>query len=147
MPTATDYLRPSVSNGRPEEQALIRQWWYETHNAKGRLVWEYYLGNCYVDAVWFPDTDGVGNEASGRGAPHHYPISEVPVVLCEAKARLTPELVGQALMYGVFARNAGAQVQSIVVFAEAGLPAFKAAAESLGLQVVLSAVEAQDSEA
>ena len=136
MATA-DYLRPSVSNGHPHEQALIRRWWHQVHNARGCLVWEYYLGDCYLDAMWFPEAKEQGTEVSGIGAPTNYPISGMPVVLCEAKLRLTPELIGQALVYGVFARRAGAEVTSIVVFAETARPAFAAAAEELGLKVVL----------
>ena len=133
----TSYLRPSVSNGHPREQALIRQWWHETHGARGRLVWEYYLGDCYLDAMWFPEAPEHGAESAGIGAPIKYPISGMPVVLCEAKLRLTPELIGQALVYGSFARRAGADVQSIVIFAERSQPSFAAAASDLGLEVVL----------
>ena len=128
-----DYLRASVSNGHPHEQALIRRWWHETHGARGRLVWEYYLGDCYLDAMWFPDANDRGTELPGIGAPTNYPIASVPVVLCEAKLRLTPELIGQALVYGSFARRAGENVQSIVIFAETARPAFVTAAEYLGL--------------
>jgi hypothetical protein len=133
----TIYLRPSVSNGHPREQALIRQWWHEVHGARGRLVWEYYLGDCYLDAMWFPEALETGTEVAGTGAPTKYPISGLPVVLCEAKLRLTPELIGQALVYGSFARRAGANVQSIVVFAERSRPSFAVAAGELGLKVVL----------
>jgi hypothetical protein len=136
MPTA-DYLRPSVSNGHPREQALIRRWWHEVHGARGRLVWEYYLGDCYLDAMWFPEAEETGLEVRGKNAPAAYPIEGAKVVLCEAKLRLTPELIGQALAYGVFARRAGAQVQSIVVLAESGRPSFVAAAKDLGLHVVV----------
>ena len=132
-----DYIRPSISTGRPLEQALIRRWWHEVHGARGRLVWEYYLGDCYLDTMWLPEAQGHGIESPGTDAPRSYPISGVPMVLCEAKTRLTPELIGQALVYGSFARRAGANVQSIVVFAEAAGQAFVAAAEELGLKVVL----------
>jgi hypothetical protein len=134
---AMSYFRPSVSNGHPGEQALIRQWWHETHGARGRLVWEYYLGDCYLDAMWFPEATEHGVELAGIAAPTKYPISGVPVVLCEAKLKLTPELIGQALVYGAFARRAGADVQSIVIFAERSQPEFAAAARDLGLNVVL----------
>ena len=117
-----DYLRPSVSNGHPHEQALIRRWWHEVHSARGHLVWEYYLGDCYLDAMWFPEANGHGTKVPGIGAPTNYPISGVPVVLCEAKLRLTPELIGQALLYGVFARRAGADIRSTVIFAETARP-------------------------
>src|SRR5688500_19153045 len=106
-----DYIRPSVSNGHPHEQALIRRWWHEIHGARGRLVWEYYLGDCYLDAMWFPEANDHGTELPGIGAPKNYPIPAVPLVLCEAEVRLTSELIGQALVYGSFARQAGADVQ------------------------------------
>lgn len=137
---ASDYLRRSISNGSRYEQALIRRWWHETHEARGRMVWEYYLEGCYVDAVWFPDAVGVGVEIAGRNASRLFPLRDSPVVLCEAKRRLTPELVGQALVYDVFARRAGGQVRSVVIFAEAGSPSMKSAAEKLWLEVVLNPV-------
>src|SRR5581483_9181288 len=135
--SADHYIRPPVSNGHPREQALIRRWWNEVHGARGRLVWEYYLGDYYLDAMWFPEASERGIEHSGVGAPTLFPISGVPVVLCEAKLRLTPELIGQALVYGSFARRAGARVQSIVIFANEARPAFEAAAADLGLTVVV----------
>lgn len=135
--TLADYVRPSVSNGHPREQALIRRWWHEAHGARGRLVWEYYLGECYLDAMWFPDVNDDGAEYSGLAAPSKFPIFGVPVVLCEAKSYLNPQVIGQALVYGAFARRAGVDVRSIVVFAEKASPAFRAAAEDLGLQVVV----------
>ena len=116
----TDYLRPPISNGNPVEQALIRGWWHEEQGAKGRLVWEYYLGDCYLDAMWFPDAAATGEEQPGTGAPKRFPLAGAGVVLCEAKQRLTPELIGQALVYGVFARRGGAEVRSTVIFAESG---------------------------
>lgn len=134
---ATDYLRPSVSNGNPGEQALSRQWWHECHQAHGRIVWEYYLGDCYLDAMWFPEASEHGVEAPGVGAPIKYPIAGARVVLCEAKLKLTPELIGQALVYGSLARRAGAYLLSIVIFAEQAQPTLMAAACDLGLEVVV----------
>jgi hypothetical protein len=135
--SVSNYDRPPVSNGHPKEQALIRRWWHEVHAARGRLVWEYYLGDCYLDAMWFPDADETAAEYPGTSAPTRFPIAGATVVLCEAKLRLTPELVGQALMYGAFARRAGAEIRSMVIFAETGKAAFVSAAEELGLDVVL----------
>jgi hypothetical protein len=40
-------------------------------------------------------------------------------------------------MYGTFARRAGAEIRSMVIFAETGRQAFVSAAEELGLEVVL----------
>jgi hypothetical protein len=131
-----DYIRGSVSNGQPHEQALIRRWWRETQGARGLMVWEYYLGDCFADGMWFPEAKEHGTEIPGSSR-NAYPIAGVPVVLCEAKLRLTPELIGQALVYGSFARRAGADVRSIVIFAKAARPAFVTAAEELGLKVVL----------
>jgi hypothetical protein len=108
-------------------------------------VWEYYLGDCYLDAMWFPDWPGRETEVSGLGAASKFPIAGVPVVLCEAKIRLTPELIGQGLLYGVLARRLGAQVRSTIIFVES-TPAdsFKTAAEELGLKVVLSSTAQAD---
>lgn len=83
--TSVDYARPAVSNGNPDEQALIRRWWHEQHGARGCLVWEYYLGDCYLDAMWFPEAGEQGVEFSGANAPTKFPISGRSVVLCEAK--------------------------------------------------------------
>jgi len=63
--TLPTYNQPSVSNGHAKEQALIRQWWHEVHGARGRLVWEYYLGDGYLDAMWFPDAAERAAEYSG----------------------------------------------------------------------------------
>jgi hypothetical protein len=132
-----EYLRTPVCNGHPREQALIRRWWHEVQGGRGRMIWEYYLGDCYLDAMWLPEAKESGAEASGGDARKGVTLSGVPVVLCEAKLRLTPELIGQALLYTVFARRAGAQIRSTVIFAETARPEFKSAAEELGLEVVL----------
>jgi len=132
-----DYVRQAISNGQPREQALIRRWWHEVHAARGCLVWEYYLGNCYVDAMWFPEASETGREIPGADASKNFPIQGPPVVLCEAKLRLTPELIGQALLYQVLAERAGAKVRATIVFAETARPDFASAAEQLGLEVVL----------
>lgn len=136
MSTA-DYLRPAVCNGHPVEQALIRRWWNEAHGARGCLVWEYYLGDCYADAVWFPDAAETGAEHPGTRAVAKFPMSGASVVLCEGKLRLTPELIGQAVVYRFLARAAGANVQYVVLFAESASPGFQAAAEDAGFQVVV----------
>jgi hypothetical protein len=135
--SASQQLLPSVSNGNPREQALIRRWWQDIHGAKGHIVWEYYLQGCYVDAIWFPDSNDNESEYGGLKAPKRFPLENASVVLCEAKRRLTHQLIGQALVYGVFARRSGACVRSTVIFAETAHPSLKNAAETLGLQVVL----------
>ena len=135
--SANEFMRPSVSNGHPGEQAQIRQWWHEVHHAKGSIVWEYYLGDCYLDAMWFPETGEVGAEYPGKRAPMAFPLGGKPVVLCEAKTRLTPGLVGQALLYSALARRAGADVRSVVIFAQRYSPSFRIAAIELGLEVVI----------
>ena len=88
--------------------------------------------------MWFPEAKEHDVEMPGPGAPRNHPILGIPVVLCEAKLRLTPELIGQALVYGFFARRAGAEVTSIVVFAETARPAFAAAAKELAPKLVLA---------
>lgn len=133
-----EYLRPSVSNGIPEEQALIRRWWYERHDARGRMVWEYYIESFYADAVWFPDASVHGAEEAGQGTERRFPLVGERIVLCEAKRTLKPELVGQALVYAELARRAGAKVAETVVFAESGSPQIQEVACSLGLTVVVS---------
>ena len=92
--------------------------------------------------MWFPEAEGHGIEMPGSAAPTRFPIAGVPVVLCEAKLRLTPELIGQALVYSVFARGAGAHVRSTVVFAESAQQPFVGAALDLGLEVVVSGADA-----
>ena len=131
------FLRASISNGVAEEQALIRRWWHEVEHARGRLVWEYYLEGRYVDAVWFPGAPGAGEECDGKNAPARFPLNGAEVVLCEAKRTLSPELVGQALVYAVFAVRARAQLRETIVFAETGDEAMRSAARDLGLTVVV----------
>lgn len=137
MLSIEEYIRPAVCNGHPREQALIRRWWYEVHGARGRLFWEYHLDGCYLDALWLPDVEDRGSELRGAQAPKAFAIEGVPVVLCEAKLRLNPELIGQALVYGVLARRFGAQVRSTVIFAEEARSPLRSAADELGLEVVL----------
>jgi hypothetical protein len=131
----TDYLRPSVSNGDPREQAMIRRWWYERHGAKGRLVWEYYLEGRYIDSFWFPGTGEIGVESVGLGAPTLFPLAGQEVVLCEAKSSLIPELVGQALVFTKLALRAHAIVKDTVVFAEIADKSMRDVAVELGLTV------------
>ena len=107
-----------VSNGSQLEQAMIRRWWHETHQARGRLVWEYYIEGRYVDAIWFPNADEDGVEHSGLEAPKSFPIDGEEIVICEAKRVLNPELIGQAIVYTHLARKAGATVRETIVFAE-----------------------------
>lgn len=133
------YLLPSVSNGNPSEQAMIRRWWHEQNQARGRLVWEYYLEGFYVDAIWFPDATGQEVEEPGKKTGRLFPLNGERIVLCEAKTTLNPELVGQALVYSEFARRAGATVLDTVVFAELALPQMKDVARALGLRVVVPA--------
>ena len=139
-PTATptpSYLREPITNGNPHEQALIRRWWHDQHNAQGQLVWEYPICGRWVDAIWFPDAAEAGLEQSGLKLPSRFPISGARIVLCEAKhLHVTPALIGQALVYTAFARRAGAIVERTVIFADAVAPDIYAAAVDLGLEVV-----------
>ena len=137
MHMPSEFLRDPVSNGSSEEQALIRRWWHKEHEAQGRVVWEYHFkGNRYADAIWFPDADG-SFEEEGKEVSKRFPLAENGIVLCEAKDELTPELVGQALVYRQFALYAGALVRETVVFAETGSDSMRRAALDLGLTVVI----------
>lgn len=133
----TEYLRPAISNGIPREQALIRRWWHEQHGAAGRIVWEYYLRGKYADAIWFCCEPEGGLEAPGTQAPRRFPLKGQEVVVCEAKSDVTPEVIGQALVYTVFARQEGATVLETVVFAERGSEDMQFAARELGVSVVV----------
>jgi len=133
----TDYQQSPVSHGNPAEQALIRRWWHEVEQARGRLVWEYYLEGRYVDAVWFPCDSGARAESDGKDAPCRFPLKGAEVVLCEAKRTLTPELIGQALVYSVLAVRAQARLRGAIVFAEKGDDSMRQAAKALGLSVVV----------
>ncbi|MEO8380272.1 MAG: hypothetical protein ABI779_11465 [Acidobacteriota bacterium] len=128
------YLQAPKSNGNPHEQALIRRWWVEKKRSQGLLAWEYYLRGCYVDAVWFPDVDD-SDEVFGTGMPLKYPINGKVIVLCEAKIRLTPELIGQALVYKSFAVREGAILREARIFADTGSDHLRTAACDLGLEV------------
>ena len=59
------------------------------------------------------------------------------MVLCEAKLKLTPELIGQALVYAWYAAQAGASVKETMVFAQLDPYSRQKAAEALGLTVVI----------
>jgi hypothetical protein len=85
----TEYQRPSISNGNPHEQAMIRKWWYEQHQAKGCMIWEYCLHGLYADAVWFLNEPLVGKEEPGLQTAKRFPVNGKEVVLCEAKMNLT----------------------------------------------------------
>lgn len=131
------HLRIAVSNGQPQEQRLIRKWWHEEHGARGRLVWEYCLEDWYADAIWFPHETAAGGEQPGIAAASRFPLEGQRVVLCEAKARLTPELIGQAMVYRKLAESAGAQVDRVVIFSVRAPARLRGIAEDLGLEVVV----------
>jgi len=126
-----------VSNGIPGEQALIRRWWHEQHDAHGRIVWEYHLEGFYADALWLPDEPGRDQESPGKNTAHLYPLADRRVVLCGAKLRLTPELVGQALVYAALIRETGAILAETIIFCATGSPRMQEVARSLGLGVVV----------
>jgi hypothetical protein len=131
------FVLPSISNGNPREQALIRKWWREQHGSRGILVWEYFLEGRYLDALWFLNDEVVGVEECGASASRRFPLAGRNVALCEAKIHLNPELVGQALVYRQFALKAGALVQQVYAFSEfADPPMFRSACE-LGLEPVV----------
>ena len=131
------YLKDSISNGNKIEQALIRRWWHEKHNAKGTIVWEYYLEGRYQDAIWFPNSTESGKEYSGRNAPQLHPLKDQEVILCEAKITLSPELIGQALVYKQFAIHADAIVKECAIFSETANDSMINAAKELGLSPVV----------
>src|SRR5690606_23057200 len=132
------YLKAPISNGNPREQALIRRWWCEQKASSGLLVWEYCLEGRYLDGVWFAN-DNASCEMSGLNAPLNHPIRGQRVVLCEAKITLTPELVGQALVYRQFALRAGACVEDTIVFCERASASMIEVAQELGLSVAVGA--------
>jgi hypothetical protein len=131
------FLRKSISNGHAKEQAMIRRWWHTTHGARGRIVWEYYFKSAWPDAIWFPNDACVGVEEDGQQAAVLFPIRGAEVVLCEAKMKLTSQLIGQAAVYTWVLKQAGAHVRETVIFAQADPSAIRGAAESLGFTVVV----------
>jgi hypothetical protein len=132
------YLREALSNGQPREQALIRQWWQKEKGGRGCLIWEYYLGGRFLDALWLPGETEACKEHHGTGITQKFPIAGKTVVLCEAKLQLTPELIGQALVYRSFALRLGANVHSTVIFAETATDDMRQAAADLGLFAVVA---------
>jgi len=130
------HRKPAVSNGNPHEQALIRAWWWELKQGKGRLVWEYHLEGRYADAIWFPEAADNGVEETGKDSQQRFPIAGERVVLCEAKSEMTPELVGQALVYSEFARRAGGDLQETIVFTYKADQSMREAAAAYGLSVI-----------
>ena len=134
----SEFHRESVSNGHPDEQALIRRWWHEQHGGAGCLIWEYHLGGFYADAIWLVDSAEHSGEHSGLNSAKRFPLDGKRAVLCEAKLKLTPELIGQALVYSALARRAGAELHGTVVFAESATPQMRSVASELGLDVVVT---------
>ena len=135
------YLRESISNGNPKEQALIRRWWYETKGAQGRMVWEYYLEGKYADGILFFGDQATAIEEPGDRAPERFPLDGTDIILCEAKGDLNPELIGQALVYSHFAIRAGAKLRDTIIFAENGSDSMKQVAAELGLTVMVGLLE------
>jgi hypothetical protein len=116
-PADSPYRLPSVSNGNPIEQELIRRWWHESMKAAGQLVWEYYLEGMYADAVLFLDRTPEGVEQPGRLVAERFPLRGQRVILCEAKVpALTPELIGQAVAYRSVLLSQGARLEAVNIF-------------------------------
>jgi hypothetical protein len=138
-PSTSPYLRGRISNGNEVEQALIRRWWQEFMGAAGVLVWEYCLeSRFFADAVVFLDLVPAGTEVPGQQTARRYPLNGARVVICEAKANaLSPDLIGQALVYRSIAVSCGAQVESTNVFAADGSPRMLAVAHEHGLQPII----------
>jgi hypothetical protein len=134
-----EFLCSPVSNGNPREQALIRRWWREKRAGEGTLVWEYCLEGLYADAILFLGPLATKGEQPGQKTASRFPLAGQEIVLCEAKISLTPELIGQALVYRWYAEQAGAVVNDVVVFAESDQQNRRPAAEALRLHVVIGA--------
>jgi len=131
----SNYLQEPISNGNPKEQALIRRWWHEKQGLKGTLIWEYYLEGKYADAILIPGATESGADYPGKSTSERFPLKGVEIILCEAKLDLTPEVVGQALVYTNFAKAAGAKVLGTIVFCEKGSDSMRRAAIELGLNL------------
>jgi hypothetical protein len=140
-----DYILPSVSNGNPREQALIRRWWYESEGGRGTVVWEYYLEGRYADAIVFLKNNNPSEEVGGTETPKRFPLRGSEVVVCEAKVELTPELIGQTLVYTRFAIRAGAKVRETMVFAERASKSLEEVAADLNLRVIVRALDSANS--
>jgi hypothetical protein len=111
----TDYLRPSISNGNRQEQAMIRKWWYEQHDARGCMAWGYCLHGLYADNIWFPNEPFTGKEEPGQQTGKRFPLEGKEVMLCEAKMILSPELIGQALVYSWYIKQEGAMLRETML--------------------------------
>lgn len=138
---ASQYLLPPVSNGVPSEQALIRRHWREQLGGVGVLVWEYYLDGFFADAVLFTERLPAGVEEAGADAPRRFPLGGANVIMLEAKDKLTPELIGQALVYGAIAESHGATVMSRVVCAAKGAEQVSTIARTLGLTPIVRGLQ------
>ena len=135
MQLTNPYRKAPISNGNPDEQALIRKWWQEKCDGKGVLVWEYYVDPYYIDALWFKDNPNHGREYPGRNGRIQFPVSGEHVVLCEAKLSFNPELIGQALTYSFLLMRAGAKVERTVIFTEQSNSILEDVAQKYGLEV------------
>ena len=135
MAELANYVAAPVSNGNPAEQAMIRRWWKTERDSIGELVWEYHVEGRYIDAVLFLDGEG-GSEQPGKLTASKFPLKGQRIHICEAKQVLNPELIGQALVYSCFARNAGASLDGVSVFCQVASPQMIAAAQELGLNVI-----------
>jgi len=105
------------------------------------MVWEYKLEERWADGILFLNDKAHALEEPGINTSMRFPLKGTEVIICEAKAALTPELVGQALVYSYLAVRAGAVVRETVVFAEEGTPAMKEAAAHLGLTVQVESLD------
>lgn len=135
------YLMPSVSNGIPAEQAMIRRHWREQLGGVGVLVWEYHLDGYYADAVVFTELGPAGSEERGVDTSGRYPLVGASVITLEAKERLTPELIGQALVYNAIAESHGARVTSKIICAAKGTEQMSEIARGLGLTPIVRGLQ------
>ena len=94
----------------------------------------------YQDAILFPNSSGFGIEKDGKSAPQLHPLKNQEVILCEAKLDLTPELIGQALVYKQFAGHSGAIIKECVIFSETAKEQMINVAKELSLIPVVSSL-------
>lgn len=132
----SEFLRAPVSNGNPREQALIRRWWLDSCRGKGEIVWEYHIDGYYIDAIWIKDSPNHGKENPGRETSIKFPLKGQKIVLCEAKIKLTPELIGQALVYSKLLDKTGPEIEGTIIFCERSNAAITSVAIEFGLRVV-----------
>ena len=82
----------------------------------------------------------VAEERAGLNHSVECPLGGRDIVICEAKLKFKPELIGQALVYRRLAIRAGASVRDVVISAPSGDELLSEVATELGLTVVIAPV-------